>query len=129
MILLKIFFADDIKDLDKKIIPKSSQSTQLRDNIKFKNISFRYPSKNLLFEKLSFEIKAKKMTSIIGSTGSGKTTLVDLLLGFYKLYEGKILIDETLLTTHNQISFNKNIGYVPQIVNLQENSLAMNIAL
>ena len=120
---------DDIKDLDKKIIPKSSQSTQLRDNIKFKNISFRYPSKNLLFEKLSFEIKAKKMTSIIGSTGSGKTTLVDLLLGFYKLYEGKILIDETLLTTHNQISFNKNIGYVPQIVNLQENSLAMNIAL
>lgn len=120
---------DDIKDLDKKIIPKSSQSIQLRDNIKFKNISFRYPSKNLLFEKLSFEIKAKKMTSIIGSTGSGKTTLVDLLLGFYKLYEGKILIDETLLTTHNQISFNKNIGYVPQIVNLQENSLAMNIAL
>ena len=65
---------DDIKDLDKKIIPKSSQSTQLRDNIKFKNISFRYPSKNLLFEKLSFEIKAKKMTSIIGSTGSGNYT-------------------------------------------------------
>ncbi len=99
------------------------------DNIEFKDINFSHKGQPKIITNLNCKIYHKSITALIGSTGSGKTTLVDLLLGFYKPHEGKILIDETSLTNNNQIAFNQNIGYVPQIVNLQENSLAMNIAL
>ena len=118
-----------IDDLNKKEVTPSIKPINLKNDIQFEDVSFGYSLNNQLFEKISFKIKAKTMTSIIGSTGSGKTTLIDLLLGFYEPSYGKILIDDIFLTPMNRASFNKNIGYVPQVVNLQENSLAMNIAL
>ena len=84
---------------------------------------------NHFINDLSFKIKAKSMTSIIGSTGSGKTTLIDILLGFYQPNSGNLKVDGIELTNENRRIFNKDIGYVPQTVNLQENSLSMNIAL
>jgi len=72
---------------------------------------------------------ANSMTSIIGATGSGKTTIIDILLGFYQPNSGNLMIDGIKLTNENRKNFNKYIGYVPQVVNLQENSISMNIAL
>ena len=91
-----------------------------------KNIKYSFGSTTF---DLSFKIKAKSMTSIIGSTGSGKTTLIDILLGFYQPNSGNLKVDGIELTNDNRRIFNKDIGYVPQTVNLQENSLSMNIAL
>ena len=118
-----------IKSTDKVKNTVSIDKIKLKEYIYFKNISFDYINNNNLIKNLSFKIKANTMTTIIGSTGSGKTTLIDLLLGFYQPSSGKILIDQKELTIENRLIFNRSIGYVPQIVNLQENSLAMNIAL
>ena len=122
-----IFWAMDTNDKPMNI--SSDKKIDLNRHIAFNKITFKYSNGNNLIQDLSFKIQAKTMTSIIGSTGSGKTTLVDLLLGFYEPSSGKILIDDQELTSSNRLSFNTIVGYVPQIVNLQENSLAMNIAL
>lgn len=116
----------------KKLVSKADVSItkfELNKNIVFDNISFGYSNKNLIIKDLSFKIYANKMTAIIGSTGQGKTTLIDLLLGFYSPNSGNIYIDDISLNTSNRASLNKVIGYVPQTINLQEGSLSSNIAL
>ena len=118
-----------IKAAKNNNIKSSIKDFALNDAIRFNNISFGYSTDSKLFDNLSFLINAKNITSIIGTTGSGKTTLIDLLLGFYQPLSGNISIDNTVLTPGNRAAFNNQTGYVPQVVNLQENSLAMNIAI
>ena len=102
---------------------------ELKQHILFDNISFGYTKNNLLIKNLSFKINANIMTSIIGSTGQGKTTLIDLCLGFFNPNSGTIYIDDIPLNKSNRLTFNKMIGYVPQTINLHEGSLSENIAL
>ncbi len=119
--------------LDQEILrtdPKSSSfNYDIHNDITFNNISFSYSDDKKLLNDLSFKIMANSMTSIIGATGSGKTTIIDILLGFYQPNSGNLMIDGIKLTNENRKNFNKYIGYVPQVVNLQENSISMNIAL
>ena len=106
-----------------------SEKFNIGSEIAFNNITFGYLDDDHFINDLSFKIKTKCMTSIIGSTGSGKTTLIDILLGFYQPNSGNLKVDGIELTNENRKIFNQDIGYVPQTVNLQENSLSMNIAL
>jgi len=125
-LLEDIFTANDAPNIIRK--PKIIEFN-LKNEISFNNITFGYPEKNSFIKNLTFKIQAKSMTSIIGPTGQGKTTLIDMLLGFYKPQSGEIKIDNVTLTDENRSSFNKIVGYVPQTVNLQEGSLSSNIAL
>jgi len=125
-LLEDMFTAIDATD----IIQKSNMiKFDIKDQISFDNITFGYPENDSFIKDLTFKIKANSMTSIIGKTGQGKTTLIDMLLGFYKPRSGEIKIDNVILTDANRNSFNKIVGYVPQTVNLQEGSLSSNIAL
>ena len=76
-------------------------------NINFENVSFKYQKSNeFLFKNMNFEIKKNQMIGIIGSSGTGKTTLLKILLGLIDPSSGKILLDNKLIK-NNQIAFDK----------------------
>lgn len=121
------------RDLDSAYLAKvqSSDQTQLsfKDKIELKNISFSYPeSKEKLLQNLSLNIKANSQVAFVGTTGSGKTTLVDIILGLLSPDSGEIHIDGIRLSDKNLNSWQKNIGYVPQHIYLSDSSIAENIA-
>ncbi len=97
-------------------------------SIKAENLSFRYENGREIINEASFEIKAHSMVGIIGKTGAGKTTLVDLILGLLPATSGKILIDGADLTPDNIHEWQKNLSYVSQHIYLCDDTIAANIA-
>ena len=98
------------------------------NNINFKNVNFKYPntSENIL-KNVNFSLKKRDKIGIVGETGSGKTTLINLICGLLKPTKGKIGIN-----TMSEINFDKyklNIGYVSQSVYLLDDSIYYNISL
>lgn len=81
-----------------------------------------------MFKNFSIEINAFEKVGIVGTTGCGKTTLIDLILGLLKPDNGKVLIDGQVIDDTNIINWQKNIGYVPQNIFLSDSSIASNIA-
>lgn len=95
--------------------------------IEIKGIFFRYPNveKNAL-EDIAFQIKKGECIGIVGETGSGKSTLVDVILGLLKPYKGSVLIDGKYPVSSYQ--WHQKIGYVPQSVYLTDDTVESNIA-
>lgn len=102
---------------------------QLKNSIRLDNISFFYPkaSKPTL-RNLNLTIPANKSIGLIGSTGSGKTTTVDLILGLLTPQEGDLIVDGQVIDNFNTRAWQKAIGYVPQQIYLADDSVAANIA-
>ena len=97
--------------------------------IHFKGVSFQYPSaRKPVLEDFDLTIPKNSAVGIIGQTGSGKSTLVDLLLGLHIPTTGSILIDGTPLESGNRRAWRAGIGYVPQEIYLIDNSISANIA-
>jgi ATP-binding cassette subfamily B multidrug efflux pump len=83
--------------------------------VEFKNVSFKFPdSEESILEKISFTAKPGQTTAFIGSTGSGKTTLVNLIPRFYDVTEGEILVDGVDVRDVSQHDLREKLGYVPQ---------------
>ncbi|MES0217211.1 ABC transporter ATP-binding protein/permease [Mesorhizobium sp. C280B] len=101
----------------------------LRRSIELEHVSFRYDgARPAAICDLSLTIAAGSVTGIVGPSGVGKSTLVDLLLGLLRPDEGRILIDGTPLTEANVRAWQNNIGYVPQHIFLADDTVARNIA-
>jgi len=84
-------------------------------NIEFKNVTFKYSdAPQAILEKISFKIKAGDTVAFIGSTGSGKSTLINLIPRFYDVTEGDIFIDGVNIKDITQETLHEIIGYVPQ---------------
>jgi ABC-type multidrug transport system fused ATPase/permease subunit len=99
------------------------------DSIALREISFCYPGASRpAVESLSLTIPKNTSIGVIGRTGSGKSTLIDLLLGLYQPTAGEILIDGRLLTPALAPSWQASIGYVPQDIFLIDDTIARNIA-
>ncbi len=103
---------------------------QIRGDIEFKALNFHYPDgdENVLTD-ISFSIKAGQTVGILGRTGSGKTSIVDLLLRIYNVSEGQLFIDGIDIMNLPVKQVRENIGYVPQDGFLFSDSIRNNISL
>ncbi len=100
-----------------------------KDKIVLEHIVFTYPGKESpVLKDISLEIKANSLVGFCGTTGSGKTTTVDILLGLLTPDSGSLSIDGITVTSENINSWQKNIGYVPQNIYLSNASITENIA-
>ena len=96
-------------------------------NIEIKDLSFKYlNTKKDVLSNISLEIQKGDCIGIVGETGSGKSTLVDLILGLLKAYKGSILVDGKYPVYSYQ--WHEKIGYVPQSIYLTDDTIAANIA-
>ena len=101
---------------------------EIRDRIELKDIVFRYPNTEvLIFDHANMEIPIGKSVGIVGTSGAGKTTVVDILLGLLRLQSGKILADGVEVREHYQ-SWLKNIGYIPQSIFMIDSTIRKNVA-
>ncbi|MEM9089175.1 MAG: ABC transporter ATP-binding protein [Cyanobacteria bacterium P01_F01_bin.53] len=103
-------------------------ASQVSGDIVFENVTFSYQSRQPILKNLSLKMPAGKTTAIVGSTGSGKSTLVKLLLRFYEVNSGHITLDGLDLQSLQLQDLRKSIGLVSQDVFLFHGSAAENIA-
>ena len=113
-----------------EVIEHEFKSLNFNKIIQLKNISFQY-NKNLpnILNKFSFDIIKGDKVSIKGSTGSGKSTLVNIISGLLSPTEGEIYIDDTLINSKNLNNWQKNLAIVPQTVFLNDATILENIAI
>ncbi|PCI94095.1 MAG: ABC transporter [Flavobacteriales bacterium] len=112
-----------------KVKNTSNENLKLDGDISFKNVSFTYPESGIkVLKNLSFEIKHGKTLAIIGKTGSGKTSIINLLLRNYDVNNGEILIGNKNLKKVNINQLRENTGIVPQDVFLFSDTIENNIA-
>ncbi|MCC7465857.1 MAG: ABC transporter ATP-binding protein [Saprospiraceae bacterium] len=101
----------------------------IQGHVKFENVSFVYPDTGIkALENVSFELLPGQKMAIIGRTGSGKTTIADLLVRMYDATEGRILIDGKDIREHDLHHLRQRIGYVPQDVFLFSDTVLGNIS-
>lgn len=106
-----------------------AQPLALCKTIALSNVSFFYPnSEQASLRNVTLTIPALSTTGFIGSTGAGKSTVVDVILGLLEPQQGEILVDDEVIGHHNVRSWQKSIGYVPQQIFLVDESIAANIA-
>ena len=117
------------KDHENTFLTSSEKLLSLKNEISFNNISFAYEkgNKNSVIENISLTMLKGQKIAIIGPTGSGKSTFLDLLLGMIEPDSGKITIDDEILSKENLHSYRRNFSYVPQKIFFLEDTLQQNI--
>lgn len=121
------------KDLNNPSFPKvvlsPVRNMTFVKSISLDNIFFSYPNQKIpTLNNINLSIPIFKKIGIIGTTGSGKTTLVDLILGLIDPCKGTLSVDENVINYKNKKSWQNNIGYAPQQICLSDASIAANIA-
>jgi ABC-type bacteriocin/lantibiotic exporter with double-glycine peptidase domain len=105
------------------------EKLDFKKQISLNNITYHYPkSSQINLNNISIKIPAKSTVGIVGVTGSGKTTLVDIILGLLEPQGGTLVIDNTIINKKNLTLWQNNIGYVPQQIFLTDQSISSNIA-
>ncbi len=107
----------------------TNEQLNLNGRIEFENVSFVYPDTGIkALNNVSFTAETGQLIAIIGRTGSGKSTIANLIMRMYDATGGKILIDDKNISTVNLESYRAQIGFVPQEVFLFSDTIANNIA-
>lgn len=120
---------NEFLDTKPEITNPTLQKGPLRGEIEFKNVSFTYPDTGIqALKDIDFKLKPGEKMAIVGRTGSGKTTVADLLVRMYDVQEGEILIDGRNIQDMDLENLRRRIGYVPQDVFLFSDTIANNIA-
>ncbi len=105
------------------------RTISLNDSIELKNVYFNYSNNNFhTLKNINLKIPAFKTVGIIGRTGSGKTTLIDILIGLLDIKRGHMSVDGYKINHANIKSWQRNIGYVPQQIYLSDDTILANIA-
>jgi len=100
-----------------------------RSEIRFDDVVFSYPgTEDPALKNLNITIPANKVTGLVGASGSGKSTAIDLLLGLIEPQQGKVLVDGQPVTKDNCRQWQNSLGFVPQSIFLSDSSITENIA-
>lgn len=103
--------------------------TDKKGVVEFKNVSFKYPDADeYLLKNISFKANQGETVAFIGSTGSGKSTLINLIPRFYDATDGTVLVDGIDVKKYKQVALNNKIGYVPQKAVMFTGSVIDNVA-
>ena len=120
---------NQIKNFKSKDLNEKKSIIDLNKKICLENIHFKYPnSEREILKDVNITIPAKSIVGLIGTTGSGKTTIVDIILGLLEPQDGTLKADDLLIKKENLRSWQKLIGYVPQKIFLSDDSVEANIA-
>ena len=109
-------------------ILEGTEHPRLESAIRLDRVSFAYGDKKVL-QDVSLTIPTRSLTTIIGSSGAGKTTLVDLIIGLYKPDTGAVYLDDIPLTRIDLKQWRRKLGYVPQEQLLLHDSILTNVTL
>jgi ABC-type multidrug transport system fused ATPase/permease subunit len=126
-ILYKELDEMDLKEESKLI--KQSKEIEYKETLSLQNINYKYPSseKNII-SNLSLEIPYGSKIGFVGPTGSGKTTVIDIILGLLEPTDGNVFVDNNILDRSSHSSLRSMIGYVPQTIFLRDGTVSENIA-
>lgn len=107
----------------------NEHKTKERGTVEFKNVSFKYPDADeYLLENISFKVNQGETVAFIGSTGSGKSTLINLVPRFYDVTEGEVLVDGVNVKEYTQEFLHNIIGYIPQKAVMFNASVTENVS-
>ncbi len=123
------------KDLKEVEFDSVNNKDVISSSLKFKkvinliNIDYEYPnSSHEALKKINISIPIRSIVGFVGATGSGKTTLVDIILGLHQPKKGKLKVDDQNISHNNLRAWQKSIGYVPQHIYLSDDTISANIA-
>jgi len=120
---------EDLKNLKPFNKNQDQGILSFNKSINLKNVYYDYPDAGrTALKDISLSISAKSTVGLVGATGSGKTTLVDIIIGLLQPQKGALEIDGTVITNQNSRSWQKSIGYVPQHIYLSDDTVEANIA-
>ena len=121
------------KLLDNKEMIVNNDKLKIENNIsgklEFKNLWFAYNKKDYVLRNINFKINPGNVLAIVGSTGSGKTSIINLINRFYEFNKGEVYLDENKLRDYNLNELRQVIGYVPQDVFLFSDTIRNNLTL
>lgn len=110
------------------IISEKALVREIQGKIEFKNVSFTYPDTGIkALKDISFVVNPGESLAVIGTTGSGKSTISNLISRLYNVREGEVLVDDIPIAHYNLTSLRRQIGYVPQDVFLFSDTIYNNI--
>lgn len=108
---------------------KNIKETQIKGEVEFKNVSFKYSGADeYVLENISFKVENGETIAFIGSTGSGKSTLINLIPRFYDATEGEVLIDGINVKEYTEEALYNKIGYIPQKAVMFSKTVSENVA-
>lgn len=108
---------------------KYNRETDKKGSVEFKNVSFKYPDADeCVLKDISFKVEKGQTIAFIGSTGSGKSTLINLIPRFYDVTEGEILVDGINVKDYKLETLNNKLGYVPQKAVMFTGSVKENVS-
>jgi len=105
----------------------STVFNKLESGLELKQVSFNYPGRELALNDIKMKIKKGNLTALVGKSGSGKTTIVDLMLGLYEENNGNILLNDIELKSYDINTYHEKLGYVPQEPQLFNISIRENL--
>ena len=124
-ILVNDFYKSTVK-ISKEL---EQEPIELNDKLEIRGISFSYQNSEYpVIKNLTLDIKHNTTVGLIGSTGAGKTTLIDIILGLLTPETGSLIVDGKEINQSNIPAWQKNIGYVPQTIYLTDDTVERNIA-
>lgn len=118
-----------IMDMEGEEVEKTDQVSRPEGIVKFDDVTFAYKEGEIVLKHISFEARKGETIALVGHTGSGKSSIINLLLGFYEPGQGKITIDGRDITTYSKQALRKHMGIVLQDPYLFAGDIKFNVSL
>lgn len=122
---------DDLLQKEENIedIYQGKKAEKLEGNIRFKNVKFSYIEGKQILDNVTFSINKGEKVALVGQTGAGKTTIINLILGFYKINSGNILFDGKNMDDISLESIRKNVSFIQQNPYIFDDTIKQNIII